>query len=136
MFIALLYAVLDPRARTLALSNAGQTQPLLCVPGADPSYIETEGDTFPLGIVPDCEYETTKLDLPAGSVVVLYTDGAVEAMNAAQELYGFDRFLASVHASKDLDPQALLDRLFDDIAAFVDGAEQHDDTTIIVARVG
>jgi len=135
-FIALLYAVLDPVARTLALSNAGQTQPLLCVPGADPSYIETQGDTFPLGIVPDCEYETTHLDLPPGSVVVFYTDGAVEAMNAQQELYGFERFLASTKAAQTLDPPALLDRLFDDIDRFVGGTEQHDDTTIIVAKIG
>jgi sigma-B regulation protein RsbU (phosphoserine phosphatase) len=136
MFIALLYAVFDPGARTLTLSNAGQTQPLLCAPGADPSYITTEGDTFPLGIVPDCEYEDTELNLPAGSVVVFYTDGAVEAMNAQQELYGFERFLASVHAARDLDAPALLDRLFDDIAGFVGGTEQHDDTSIIVARIG
>jgi len=135
MFIALLYAVLDPGARTLTIANAGQTQPLLCAPGADPCYITTEGDTFPLGIVPDCEYQETKLDLAAGSVVVFYTDGAVEAMNAQQELYGFERFLASAHAARDLDAPALLDRLFEDIAQFVGDTEQHDDTTIIVARV-
>jgi sigma-B regulation protein RsbU (phosphoserine phosphatase) len=135
MFVALLYAVLDPGARTLTLSNAGQTQPILCAPGADPSYITTEGDTFPLGIVPDCDYEEAKLNLSEGNVVVFYTDGAVEAMNAEQELYGFDRFLASVHDGRDLAPPALLDKLFDDIARFVDGTEQHDDTTIIVARV-
>jgi len=136
MFIALLYAVLDPGTRILTLSNAGQTQPLLCAPGADPCYITTEGDTFPLGIVPDCEYLDTKLNLPAGSVVVFYTDGAVEAMNGQQELYGFERFLASVHAARVLDAPALLDKLFDDIARFVGGTEQHDDISIIVARIG
>jgi serine phosphatase RsbU (regulator of sigma subunit) len=135
MFIALAYAVLDPAARTLTLANAGQTQPLLCAPGADPAYITTEGDTFPLGIVPDCEYLEARLSLAPGSVVVFYTDGAVEAMNAEQELYGFERFLASAQAARDLEPQALLDRLFEDIARFVGPVEQHDDTTIIVARV-
>ena len=136
MFVALLYAVLDPGARTLTLSNAGQTQPVLCAPGVEPSYITTEGDTFPLGIVPDCDYQEARLSLADGSVVVFYTDGVVEAMNAKEELYGFDRFLESVHAARDLDAPALLDRLFDDIARFVGGTEQHDDTTIIVARIG
>ena len=136
MFVALLYAVVDPGARTLTLSNAGQTQPILCPPGADPSYITTEGDTFPLGIVADCDYQEAKLSLSGGSVVVFYTDGAVEAMNAKEELYGFDRFFASVHEGRDLDALALVDKLFDDIARFVGGAEQHDDITIIVARVG
>ncbi|HLF91860.1 MAG TPA: SpoIIE family protein phosphatase, partial [Planctomycetota bacterium] len=135
MFVALLYAVLDPAARTLTLSNAGQTQPVLCAAGAAPAYITTEGDTFPLGIVPDCDYQEAKLSLAEGNVVVFYTDGAVEAMNAQEELYGFDRFLQSVHEGRDLDAPALLDKLFDDVARFVGGTEQHDDITIIVARV-
>jgi serine phosphatase RsbU (regulator of sigma subunit) len=136
MFIALLYAVLDPSSRTLALSNAGQTQPILCAPGAEPRYIETDGDCFPLGIVPDCRYEHAQISLPEGSVLVFYTDGGVEAMNAAQELYGFDRFLASVDANRRLEAAALLDKLFEDIGRFVGGTEQHDDITIIVARIG
>src|SRR5262249_53521359 len=87
MFVALLYAVLDPAARKLTLSNAGQTQPVLCPFGAEPSYIETEGDTFPLGIVAECDYQESKLSLSEGTVVVFYTDGVVEAMNAQEELY-------------------------------------------------
>ena len=48
MFVALLYAVLDPENKTLALSNAGQTQPILCSSdGSGPVYIETTGDRFP-----------------------------------------------------------------------------------------
>lgn len=136
MFVALLYAVIEPGARTLTLSNAGQTQPILCPPGADPSYITTEGDTFPLGIVADCDYREAKLSLSRGSVVVFYTDGAVEAKNAGDELYGFDRFLASVHEGRDLEAPVLLEKLFDGITRFVGGTEQHDDITIIVAKVG
>jgi len=136
MFVALLYGILDPEARTLTLSNAGQTQPILCQPGAEPSFITTEGDTFPLGIVPDCDYQEAKVSLSPGSVVVFYTDGVVEAMNAQAELYGFERFLASVHEGRELDGPALLDKLLGDIARFVGGTEQHDDITIIVARLG
>ena len=135
-FIALSYAVLDPKSRTLILSNAGQTDPVLVAPGGPPRYLETDGDRFPLGIVADCRYEETRVELPEGSAVVFYTDGAVEAMNAGQELYGFDRLLASIDAHRDLAPNALLERLLADIGAFVDGTEQHDDITIIVARVG
>jgi len=59
----------------------------------------------------------------------------VEAMNAAGELYGFERFLASVHEGADLPAAKLLDKLFADVARFVGDTEQHDDTTIIVARI-
>ena len=134
-FVALLYAVLDARARTLTFCNAGQTQPVLSLAGAAPSHIEAPGDTFPLGIVPDCEYRDATLELREGSVVVFYTDGCVEAMNTAHELYGFERFLASVQAHRELVAPALLDALFADIARFAAGAEPHDDITIIVVRI-
>ena len=134
MFVALLYAVLDPRQRSLTLCNAGQTQPVLCAPGAEPCHIETEGDTFPLGIVPDCDYRESRLELAQGSVVVFYTDGVVEAMNDRHELYGFKRFLASVQAHRDLGAAALRDALFEDIRRFTGGSEPHDDITLIAAR--
>ncbi len=134
-FIALLYAVLDPAARALVLSNAGQAEPILCAPGAAARYVGSEGDRFPLGIVGDCRYEETKLELAADSALVFYTDGVVEAMNGAQELYGFERLLACVEAHRGLAAPALLEALFADIARFVGGEEPNDDMTIIVARL-
>jgi sigma-B regulation protein RsbU (phosphoserine phosphatase) len=134
-FIALLYAVLDPAARTLILSNAAQVEPVLCVPGAPPRYVESEGDRFPLGIVADCRYEETKLDLAAGSTVVFCTDGVVEAMNGAKELYGFERLLACVDSHRSLGAPALLEAIFADVARFVNGEEPNDDMTVIVARL-
>jgi anti-sigma regulatory factor (Ser/Thr protein kinase) len=135
-FIALLYAVLDPQAGTLILSNAGQVEPVLVAPGMAARHIETGGDRFPLGIVADCRYEETQLQLVEGSTVVFYTDGVVEAMNARQEMYGFERLLACVDTHRDLAARELLETLFADVNAFVGGSEPHDDITIIVARVG
>ena len=135
MFIALLYAMFDKDGRVLTLANAGQTQPILVQPGGEPTLIETDGDTFPLGIVADCDYRASTFALTDGSVIVFYTDGVVEAMNASGELFGFDRLLASVGEGRGLAASSLLDKLFDDVARFVGGTEQHDDITIIVARV-
>lgn len=134
-FIALLYAVLDPAARTLILSNAGQAEPILCAPGAAPRYVESDGDRFPLGIVADCRYEETRVELPAGSAVIFCTDGVVEAMNSARELYGFERLLACVATHRGLAAPALLEAVFADIGRFVGGEEPNDDMTLIVARL-
>ena len=67
--------------------------------------------------------------------MVFYTDGAVEAMNAQQEMYGFERFLESVDRHRNEGAAQLLESLFDDIQSFVGTTEQHDDITIIVARI-
>ncbi len=136
MFVALLYAVVDPQQKTLTFSNAGQTQPIIC-PGDKSrlAYIDTEGDRWPLGIVTNCRYQETQIPLQQGDTVVFYTDGVVEAMNDKRELYGFERFMASIEAGRELSASALLEKLMEDVSWHVGGAEQHDDLTILVMKV-
>lgn len=137
MFVALLYAVLDSGCRTLSLSNAGQTQPvLLPQDGSDPFHLATEGDTFPLGILRESNYEETSVSLNQGDTVVLYTDGVVEAMNDRQELFGFDRLLESIREGRGLSADGLLEKVMTDVTDFVGGVEQHDDLTLVVVSVG
>lgn len=136
MFVALLYAGLDPREKMLKLSNAGQTQPIiLSGEGSKPLLIDTEGGRFPLGIVDDCHYEETKVQLKEDDVVILYTDGVVEALNSEGEMYGFDRLMASIEEGSNLDENTLLEKLMEDVSRFVGSAEQHDDLTIVVVKV-
>jgi serine phosphatase RsbU (regulator of sigma subunit) len=134
MFVALVYAVLDPDQKSLTLSNAGQTQPIICS-GDAPAYIETDGDRFPLGIVAKCDYQEKKVQLKKGDTVVFYTDGVVEAMNDREEMFGFERFLTAINKTKDLDAHAMLEKLFDYITSFTGNADQHDDITIVIVKV-
>ena len=107
MFVALFYAVLSPEEKTLTLSNAGQTSPIICSDGGPkPAYITTEGDTFPQGIVPDCKYLEKQVTLKKGDTVVFYTDGVVEAMNEKEEMYGFDRLMTAIDEGRKLDANA------------------------------
>jgi serine phosphatase RsbU (regulator of sigma subunit) len=136
MFVALLYAVLNPREKTLTLSNAGQIQPILCSsekPKAE--YIDSEGDRFPLGIVKDCHYQETRVSLKQGDILVFSTDGIVEAVNEKRELYGFERFLASIEEGRGLNADELLEKLIKDVTLYVGKVEQHDDLTAVVVRV-
>lgn len=136
MFVALVYAVLDPKERSIILSNAGQTQPILLGDGeSKPTYIDTEGDRFPLGIIEDCQYEETRVSLNKGDTVIFYTDGIVEAMNDKEEMYGFDRFMDTIEEGRGLEPDVLLEKLMKEVSGFVGGVDQHDDLTIVVVKM-
>jgi sigma-B regulation protein RsbU (phosphoserine phosphatase) len=136
MFVALLYAVLDAKARTLSLCSAGQTQPIYLSGETDKaSLVETQGDTFPLGILEKANYEETQLQLKTGDVVVLYTDGIVEAMNAQGDMFGFERLLEVAEKARSMQADALLEEIINGVNAFVGGTAQHDDITVIVLRV-
>ncbi|MCJ7681279.1 MAG: PP2C family protein-serine/threonine phosphatase, partial [Candidatus Aminicenantes bacterium] len=137
MFVALLYAVLDAQDQYLGLCSAGQTQPIhFSSKTGEAILVETEGDTFPLGILEDSQYEETKIQLTAGDKVVFYTDGIVEAMNEQEEMFGFDRLLEVVQGAKSMTAESLLKEILDKVNEFVGGAAQHDDLTVIVVSVG
>ncbi|MEE4263225.1 MAG: GAF domain-containing SpoIIE family protein phosphatase, partial [Desulfobacteraceae bacterium] len=136
MFVALLYAVVDPDSKVVSMCSAGQTQPVHMIRRTgEVVLVETEGDTFPLGILDDVNYEDTRLSLAPGDKVLFYTDGIVEAMNDAKEMFGFERLLETLKGAADLSAAELLDHLKQRVDDFVDGAKQHDDLTAIVLGV-
>jgi sigma-B regulation protein RsbU (phosphoserine phosphatase) len=135
MFVALLYAVLDAQDRSLTLCSAGQTQPVYrSIETGQAVLMETRGDTFPLGILADVDYDETRVHLVPGDVVVLFTDGIVEAMNERQEIFGFERLMELVEASAAASAEDLLHEIIDRVSAHVGSAPQHDDLTVIVLR--
>jgi serine phosphatase RsbU (regulator of sigma subunit) len=133
MFVALLYAVHDAEDGSVSLCSAGQTQPLLLAAKAsEPTLVETVGDTFPLGILEDADYEETQLKMEPGDKIVYYTDGIVEAMNKNEDMYGFERLNEVVTSSSAENAEDLMNDIIKDVSAFTGNAPQHDDLTIIV----
>jgi serine phosphatase RsbU (regulator of sigma subunit) len=136
MFVALLYAVINSQEQILTLCNAGQTQPvLMSAKTGAATLVETMGDTFPLGIFDEVNYEENRLQLVPADKVVFYTDGIVEAMNEKEEMFGFDRLVAVVQGARSMSANALLNEIMNRVNAFVGGAAQHDDLTVIVVSV-
>lgn len=137
MFVALLYAVLDGKERRVSLCSAGQTQPIhISAETGEATLVQTEGDTFPLGILEEADYKETRIQMASGDKVILYTDGIVEAMNEKDEIFGFERLLEVVKDAKSLDADGLLREIIGNVNGFVGSAAQHDDLTVIVVSAG
>jgi sigma-B regulation protein RsbU (phosphoserine phosphatase) len=136
MFVALLYAVLNPESKTISLCSAGQTQPIY-ISSKDKSarLVETVGDTFPLGILDDVDYEETQIEISSGDKVIFYTDGIVEAMNKDNEVFGFDRLLESAEKNWNQPADTVLKNIIDQVNQFAEGMDQHDDLTVIVVSM-
>jgi sigma-B regulation protein RsbU (phosphoserine phosphatase) len=141
MFAAVSYARLDTRKREMVWANAGQIYPFLLYGTRPldrnhyPRYLETLGLSLPLGMNPAIQYQIHHLALSPGDTILFYTDGIVEAMNPARQIYGFDRLEELVRSLPDgLSPQALIEAVIADVTAFVGPAEQHDDMTIVAVQ--
>ncbi len=142
MFVAASYAKLDAHSLAITWANAGQIYPFLLHrtrpidPTQYPSYLETAGESLPLGVNRVVEYNDHRLTLLPGDTIMFYTDGVIEAMNSAREMYGFERMEGLVRSlPPDMMPQALIEAVLADVARFVGLAEPHDDMTIVVVKL-
>ena len=142
MFVAASYARLDARSLEVTWANAGQIYPFLlhrtrpANPNDYPDYLQTRGDSLPLGVDPVVEYSDHCLTLLPGDTLMFYTDVVIEAMNSRRELYGFERLEALVRSlPPDLSPQALIEAVLADVSTFIGSAEPNDDMTIVVAKL-
>jgi serine phosphatase RsbU (regulator of sigma subunit) len=71
-----------------------------------------------------------------GDRLLLVSDGVVEAMNGARELWGFERLEAAFRTAGCGEPAALIESLLAQIRAFTGDAPPHDDMTIVAIQVG
>jgi sigma-B regulation protein RsbU (phosphoserine phosphatase) len=130
-FVTLLYAVVDPAARVLACGSAGHPPARIVGPSGRVKALGLTG--LALGIEPDQEYESERVELEPGSVVVLFTDGVLEARREG-ELYGeerLDRLLARKH---DLPAQELASAILGDCRRF-SGGDLSDDCAIVCLKL-
>ena len=69
--------------------------------------------------------------LNPGDSLFVYTDGVAEATNARNELFGAERTLDALNRDPGAEPKAVLSNVMEGIDAFVAGAEQFDDITML-----
>jgi sigma-B regulation protein RsbU (phosphoserine phosphatase) len=87
-----------------------------------------------IGLIEDCVYQQGTVTLAPGDVLVAYTDGVSEAMNADNEEWGEERFMEVIAPRRDIPARPLIEVLMNSADAFVAGAPQHDDMTLLVVR--
>jgi sigma-B regulation protein RsbU (phosphoserine phosphatase) len=83
----------------------------------------------------EMEYEQRQVSLAPGDVLLLYTDGIVEAMNKKEEFFGESRLGSALTAAASRSAQEILDGILLDLAGFTEGVEQSDDITAVVIKV-
>lgn len=129
MFATLLYIELDALNGRMTMANAGHLPPIIKqADGALTRRAAASG--APLGMMAGMRYEQETAVLAPGDTVVLYTDGVVEAMNAREELYGYERFEALLRRS-GAHPGGLKDAVIGDVNRFTGLSPQHDDMTLV-----
>jgi sigma-B regulation protein RsbU (phosphoserine phosphatase) len=130
MFVTLACAIIDPARGAMSVANAGHLPPLVRPAGGGRPLALEAGVGPPLGIMEGVSYEVMVHAVEAGQVVVLYSDGVMEAQAADGSFYGMER-LEEFLADTSGPPSVVCEKVLEAVHAFVGGHAQHDDMTLV-----
>jgi len=147
------YAQYDPASRQLVYVNAGHNPPLVLHKCQAHLQAASASATVPLsacdcrvekldqggvvvGLLRESPYQQGTIDLQPGDLLVAYTDGISEAMDLDDEEWGEDRMLQCIQSCDGMRAADIIQHVLAAADTFAKGAPQHDDMTLVVARVG
>ena len=131
-YATLFLGVLEPESGRFCYSNAGHNHPMLFGDRGSPQLLGTGG--IPLGMLPQMAYEEGVVTIEPGQLLLIYSDGASEAMNDDEEEYGEERLVGFAAGHRSMSSQALLEAIVEDVQAHAGEAPQMDDITLVAVR--
>jgi serine phosphatase RsbU (regulator of sigma subunit) len=153
-YATLFYGVYDDETRTLEYVSAGHPPAFVVRPNdvrsvrlqpdqgvrsvrlqADP-VISLDATCPPVGLFKTIDTTPARIQLEAGDSVVVYSDGATEAVNVAGEEFGREGLIDLGIRLERESAQGLCEGVLEAVAEHQAGARQHDDITVLAARVG
>jgi phosphoserine phosphatase RsbU/P len=132
MHFSVFYGVLDPHAGRLSYANAGHPHAFRVPRAGPPERLESTAP--PLGLATVGSIQRRQVPWSMGSdLLVLWTDGLVDARNEEGQPFGEQRLLDCVSKHRRDNPETIVSTVLKDAEAF--GARPTDDRTLLVLRI-
>jgi sigma-B regulation protein RsbU (phosphoserine phosphatase) len=124
----------DFESHTLEYSNAAH-HPLLIYRASTQSFETLDTEGIPIGLEKKTRYSRIHTVLHPHDIVVLYTDGIIEAMDDRGNQYSLESLEKVIAAHPGESPERIKQAIIEDMNAFVGKAKQHDDQTFLLVKV-
>ncbi len=131
-FASMFWSYFDPESEHLKYVNAGHCPPLLLKAAQRNTILRLSIGGPVLGLIPDARFQQGSVRLEPGDVLVLYSDGIVEAANSADEEFGEERLGAVLRRCSQIGAEKVRDRILASVEAFTGQAVPQDDRTLLV----
>ncbi len=136
-FVTLFLARFDPDTGRMTYTSAGHNPPILLHSGEDGpetiTWLQPTGAA--IGLVEASEFGMASVNLSPGDVVLFYTDGVTEAMNAQHEEFGQERLARLIQKGRRLPARDIIQEVRDQLRDHSQGQPLADDATIIAFRI-
>jgi sigma-B regulation protein RsbU (phosphoserine phosphatase) len=133
LLLTAFYAVLDTHTGQLWYANAGHDRPLWLQ--SPTGAVRTLASlSMILGAVEDMDVEEREIEVQPGDILIFYTDGVSEAMDANQQPFGLERLGRVIAANRGASSHQMLDAIVGAVREFTGGIPQSDDLTLLAVR--
>jgi len=132
-FVTLFMSIIGQDGKTIRWVNAGHNPQFLLREDGAITALESTGR--PLGLLPGSEFEEGQTELRGGDSLFLYTDGLVEATNAAGEEFGTERLAAILVNERAGRVDKVIADLVEAVTLHREGQEAGDDATMLALRI-
>jgi len=134
LFVTMFYVNYCTDKQMLCYSSAGHNNPILWKEKSQQiELLDAEGLIF--GIRPEVDFEQNRVPLEEGDILLLYTDGIIEAEDSHNEFFGTERLGKLLQESGNLTPQEIIDRIMNQVRIFTGLRHFNDDITLVVMKV-
>jgi serine phosphatase RsbU (regulator of sigma subunit) len=139
-FVTAFYGVLDVESNIVHFSRGGHNYPLLYNPNRRPSIAILKSNGSALGFGPNEVFEKSceerELALELGDLLLVYTDGLVEAKNKANQEFELPSVCDVVKQNAEGSPDQLLTAIIKRVTDYSEGQTQEDDIALMAIRYG
>jgi len=132
-FFTILYGILDLRTREFRYVTAGHPPPVrITATSAEPCPLSRG---LPIGVLPEFDYQETTVQLEPGDRLLLYTDGAFEAIDANEQELGEQEMLDGLVELHGMSPDECLAEAIRRIEKWCPEGQPQDDVTLLTVDV-
>ncbi|WP_296894176.1 SpoIIE family protein phosphatase [uncultured Methanobrevibacter sp.] len=133
LFVTTWLGKLNLKTGKLSYVNAGHNQPLIKQDSNNFEYMKTHPNLV-LGGMEGIKYNEHEINLNAGDMVFLYTDGVTEANDNYNGFYGQNRLKETINENKNKKLNDIINEITKDIDKFCNNSEQYDDITMLIIK--
>lgn len=126
-------AIIDPKTGLLVYANAGHP-PAIAITHSSKQQIMLYRTGIPIGYADDFEYEERTVNLSPGDLLLLYTDGIIEARQAGGDVLSVEGLQEILFRHTNLGPQEMVEVVCEETKRFAEG-NFRDDIAIIAAAI-
>src|SRR4026207_1083372 len=132
-FVTALYGVLDAETGEFSSARAGHEPPLLLDPQGEVHRLPHKPG-MALGLWENIMLDENTIQIPRGSLLVMFTDGMPDGRNPLGESFGLDRIKKTVAGLLNVSAQSGCDQLLESLLNYQDGSKQDDDVTLLAVH--